>query len=82
MCELVAAARADINAQSLAALRPAEVTGLEFTKPPGWSADELQRFEEYRRQGDLFSETPPRLLDAPVWIVHLVYRCQRGLRTA
>lgn len=76
MCELIAAARADINAQSLAAVRPAEVTGLEFTKHPGWSADELRRFEEYRQQGDLFNETPPRLLDAPLWIVRLVYHCQ------
>ncbi len=76
MCELVAATRDDINARSLAAVRPADVVGLEFTKHPGWSTDELQRFDEYRQQGDLFNETPPRLLDAPSWVVHLVYRCQ------
>lgn len=76
MCELVAATRADINAPSLAAVRPAEVVGLEFAKHPGWSADELQRFESYRQQGDLFNETPPRLLDPPLWIVHMVYRCE------
>jgi hypothetical protein len=76
MCELLAATRADINAPSLGAIRPTEVVGLEFTPHPGWSAEELQRFEEYRRQGDLFNETPPQLLDAPPWIVHLVYRCE------
>lgn len=76
MCELVAATRADINAQSLAPIRPADVVGLQFTKHPGWSPDELKRFEEYRQQGDLFNETPPQLLDAPPWIVHLAYRCE------
>lgn len=76
MCQLLAATRADINATSLGAVRPAEAVGLEFSRHPGWSAEELQRFESYRRQGDLFNETPPRLLDAPPWIVHLVYRCE------
>lgn len=76
MCELIAATKADINSRSLAAVRPAEAVGLEFTKHPGWSLDELDRFESYRRQGDLFNETPPRLLDPPSWIVHLIYRCQ------
>jgi hypothetical protein len=78
MCDLIAATKADINAQSLGAIRPADVSGLEFTRHPGWSRDELQRFDDYRSQGDLFNETPPRLLDAPPWIVHLNYRCQRA----
>ena len=76
MCALVDRTRADINAQSLAAVRPAKVINLRFTKHPGWSANELQRFQDYRQQGDLFQETPPRLLDPPPWTVHLVYRCQ------
>jgi hypothetical protein len=42
----------------------------------GWSAEELQRFQECRHQGDLFNETPRRLLDATPWIVHLIDRCQ------
>jgi hypothetical protein len=49
---------------------------VRFTPRPGWSADELARFDEYRLQGDLFRETPPRLLDTPPWTVHLIYRCQ------
>jgi hypothetical protein len=76
MCEMLAATRADINAQSLGAIRLAEALRLEFTRHPGWSAEELQRFEAYRHQGNLFNETPPRLLDAPPWIVHLIYRCR------
>lgn len=76
MCDLVAATKVDINAQSLGAVRLADANGLEFTRHPGWSADERQRFDDYRSQGDLFNETPPRLLDPPPWIVHLSYRCQ------
>lgn len=75
MCDLAAATKVDINAQSLGAVSPAAVSGLEFTRHPGWSADELQRFDDYRSQGDLFNETPPRLLDAPPWIVHVNYQC-------
>jgi hypothetical protein len=76
MCELLTATKADINAQSLGAVRAAEAIELRFTRHAGWSAHELERFQEYRQQGDLFAETPPRLLDAPPWIVHLVYRCE------
>jgi hypothetical protein len=76
MCEMLTATRADINGQSLGAIRPAEALRLEFTRHPGWNAEELQRFEAYRHQGNLFNETPPRLLDAPPWIVHLIYRCR------
>jgi hypothetical protein len=71
-----AATREDLDSPSLGAVRPAKALRLEFTKHPGWSAPELERFEEYRRQGDLFIETPPRLLEPPPWIVHLLYRCQ------
>lgn len=76
MCELVAPAKADINAQSLGAIRPSEVIGMEFTRHPGWTAEETKRFDDYRQQGDLFTETPPKLLEAPPFIVHIVYRCE------
>jgi hypothetical protein len=76
MCQMLAATRTDINAKSLGAIRPTEAVRLDFTRHPGWSAEELARFAEYRRQGDLFNETPPRLLDPPLWIVHLNYRCE------
>lgn len=76
MCELIRGTRADINAQSLGAVRPAELLDLRFSRHPGWTSQELQRFDEYRQQGDLFREAPPRLLDPPPWIVRLIYRCQ------
>lgn len=75
MCAMLAATASDINAASLGAIRPAEASGLEFTPHPGWTTDQLARFDEYRQQGDLFQEAPPRLLDAPPYIVHLLYRC-------
>jgi hypothetical protein len=75
MCELISDARLDINAASLAAVRPYRVTGLKFSAHPGWTTDELARFEEYRSQGDLFREAAPRLLDPPRFNVHLLYHC-------
>lgn len=77
MCDLVDGTRADINAPSLGVVRPSVVDGLRFEKHPGWKPDELARFEAYRRQGDLFQEMPPRLLDAPPLKVFLRYRCTR-----
>jgi hypothetical protein len=76
MCQLVAQAKADINAQSLAAIRPARVDGIEFSAHPGWTPEQLGRFDEYRNQGDLFRETPPRLLDPPRLVVQLSYHCE------
>lgn len=75
MCQLVVQAKADVNAQSLAAVRPARVNGIEFSAHPGWTDEQLARFDEYRNQGDLFRETPPRLLDPPRLIVQLSYHC-------
>ena len=72
---LVQMIRQDVNSQSLAAVRPASVHGLEFSPHPGWTASELERFEQYRRQGDLFRESPPQLLDPPQLVVHLKYKC-------
>lgn len=75
MCDLIAAARTDVNARSLAAVRPARVRELDFAPHPGWSSNELARFEAYRNQGDLFREQTPRLLDPPRLIVRLSYDC-------
>jgi hypothetical protein len=75
MCDLQRQVRADINAQSLAAVRPASVQGLDFDTHPGWTLEELARFEQYQNQGDLFRETAPRLLEPPAFNVRLKYRC-------
>jgi hypothetical protein len=42
----------------------------------GWTAEQISRFAQYKSQGDLFQDVPPRLLDPPRLIVHLAYRCE------
>ena len=76
MCELISGTQADVNAQSLAALRPRRVKDIEFSRHEGWSARQLEQFDAYKNQGDLFRETPARVLEAPRWIVHLRYECE------
>lgn len=75
MCEIRAAVQRDINVVSLGAVRPREVHQLEIEEHPGWTVAEQARFERYAQQGDLFSETPPQLLDPPRKVVRLVYSC-------
>jgi hypothetical protein len=76
MCGMLAAVRQDMNGPSLGAIRPAEAEGLVFERHPGWTPEQLQRFEDYRNQGDLFTEVPPRMLEAPKFVVSLRYRCE------
>jgi hypothetical protein len=75
MCQLIDQARVDINAQSLAAVRPAVVHGLEFSPHPGWTSEQRDRLEAYRNQGDLFREAPIGSLDPPQLVVQLSYDC-------
>ncbi|HEX8093438.1 hypothetical protein [Jatrophihabitans sp.] len=65
----------DLNAASLGAIRPAATPQLRFSDHPGWSDEQLARFNAYRDQGDLFRETPPTLLDPPPLLVQLEYQC-------
>lgn len=76
MCDIRAAVRDDLNVMSLAAVRPREMIRLDIDHHPGWTAAELARFEKYSQQGDLFTDTPPQLLDPPRMKVNLVYRCE------
>ena len=76
MCQLIEGIRADLNAPSLGAVRPAAMPQLRFSDHPGWSVEQLARFNEYRNQGDLFRETPPALLDPPPLVVQLEYKCR------
>lgn len=76
MCGLQASVRDDLNATSLAAVRPAQVDRLEFQPHPGWSSEQLRRFEVYRSQGSLFDEIPLPLLHPPRFRVRLHYRCE------
>lgn len=76
MCDLQDAVKKNIDSQSLAAVRPTEVNGLKITPHPGWTAEQLARFDAYRDQGDLFRETAPRLLDPPRFEVRIDYMCE------
>lgn len=76
MCEVQSAVKADLNAVSLAAIRPTEGVTLAISRHGGWSAEAIRRFEQYAQQGDLFRATPPRLLEAPPFEARLRYRCQ------
>lgn len=76
MCSLVEAARADVNATSLAAVRPREPLELSFERNPGWTPEQLQRFQAFRSQGSLFDEVPLPLLQPPRFRVRLLYRCE------
>jgi hypothetical protein len=67
--------REDLNARSLAAVRPARVDRLDFERHGGWSEEELARFDAYRAQGELFRDHVPDLLEPPRFSVHLNYRC-------
>lgn len=75
MCAVLADARADLNATSLAAVRPRGVPSLTFERHPGWSASEQAKLDAYRNQGQLFSETSPSELEPPQYIVRMHYRC-------
>lgn len=76
MCEVLEMVRSDMNAISLAAVRPREVMGLEFEKHPGWTSDELARFQEWESKGDLLAAAPKRLLAAPRLKAKLSYFCE------
>lgn len=76
MCALQAGARENLNATSLAAVRPSQVDDLEFLAHPGWTKDQLKRFQAYQSQGSLFDEIPLPLLHSPRFRVRLHYRCE------
>lgn len=76
LCDLQAAAQADINACSLAVIEPGRFTGLKISRHPGWTQEQLQRFNAFAAQGDLFRTGEPRLLAAPRFTVKLGFRCR------
>ena len=76
MCRLQEAVKRDLNATSLAAVRPAQAERLTFEHNPGWSPEQLRRFVAYRSQGTLFDQIPKPLLEPPRFRVRLRYRCE------
>jgi len=75
MCRLNRAARNDPNAQSLALIRPEEVTKLEIVDHPGWTADEQRKIDAYVSQLDLFSTQERTPLEVPRFKGFYHYRC-------
>ncbi|MGH3718300.1 MAG: hypothetical protein ACRDRI_05535 [Pseudonocardiaceae bacterium] len=78
MCEMNQAVLNDMDAPPLGAIRPRRVSGLSLSVHPGWSTEQRARFDKYALQGDLFRETPPKLLDAPRFKGTLQYFCQHA----
>ena len=75
MCSLQEAVKRDLNATSLAAVRPAKAERVTFEPNPGWSPEQLRKFETYRSQDSLFDPIPLPLLRPPRFRVRLHYRC-------
>lgn len=75
MCRLNRAVRADPNAQSLALVRPREVTRLEIAPHPGWTPDQQKKIDAYANQPDLFDSKDRTPLEPPRFRGIYHYRC-------
>jgi hypothetical protein len=82
MCDLIAAVRDNPPAQSLAAVRPRQVTSLDIEPHPGWTADEQAKINRYMSQLELefelpgLARAPHTALDAPRFKGWYRYLCQ------
>lgn len=74
MCEMVRNVRGDPNAPSLGAIRPRRVAGLVLEPHPGWTGEQVARFDRFARQHSLFGE-PPGLPDPPRFRGRFLYLC-------
>jgi hypothetical protein len=75
MCRLNRNARASANAQSLAAIRPRTVDGLDVEPHPGWTRAEQTKIDAYVGQLDLFGTQDRTPLQAPRFKAAYRYRC-------
>ncbi|MFE9958916.1 hypothetical protein [Micromonospora sp. NPDC005299] len=75
MCRLNRNARANANAQSLALVRPQDISKLEIEEHPGWSRDEQHKIDMYVRQLDLLSTQERTPLEPPRFKGFYRYRC-------
>jgi hypothetical protein len=75
MCQLNRAARAKPDAQSLALVRPREISDLEITQHPGWTSEQQKKIDEYASQPDLFGREDRTPLEPPRLRGHYRYRC-------
>lgn len=75
MCDVIRTVRQNRDSRSLAAVRPAAVTDLLLEPHPGWSPDQLARFERFAQQARLFEDAPPQMLEPPRFKGRYRYRC-------
>lgn len=77
MCGLLAAVREQPPARSLAAIRPARVSGLHIERHPGWTRDEQAKIDNYVNQLELpgLARTPRTALEAPRFKGWYRYNC-------
>lgn len=78
LCAAQRAVAVDLNAPSLAAVRPTGTIALKVSKHPGWNDEQVARFRDYAAQGDLFRSHEPRMLDAPRLKASLRFDCEEG----
>lgn len=79
MCRLNRGARERADAQSLALVRPREVSALKVTAHRAWTVEEQRKIEAHASQSDLLSNRRMIPLQAPRFKAAYHYRChERG----
>lgn len=78
MCELIEGVAVNPNATSLGAVRPRDVTGLEFEEHGPWSPEQLSKMQSIADQDSLFgsAEGGQVILQPPRFKVWLRWRCE------
>jgi hypothetical protein len=76
MCRLNRDALNDPNSQSLALVRPKDVSGLKIEPHRGWTEAEQRKIDAYVNQLDLLSSQDRTPLEAPRFKAAYQYRCQ------
>lgn len=76
MCAVLEAVRGDLNAPSLAVIRPLRIDGLDVEPNPGWSPAQQASLDAWMSQPDLFGEKASReILEAPRFKARYRYAC-------
>lgn len=75
MCRLNRDARGNANAQSLALVRPQDISRLEIEAHPGWTPEEQHKIDMYVSQLDLLSTQERTPLEPPRFRGFYRYRC-------
>ncbi|MPY85853.1 MAG: hypothetical protein GEV00_21805 [Actinophytocola sp.] len=76
MCDLRRQAVSNASAQSLALIRPRQVTAFQIAPHPGWTADQQAKIDRYVSQLDLFGGEDRSPLEAPRYSGRYHYLCE------